>query len=34
MNKISVRQSEDRFYWRVAFECCDRAYLDRMEGNR
>lgn len=23
MNKISVWQSEDRFYWRVAFACCD-----------
>ena len=22
MNKISVRQSEDRFYWWVFFECC------------
>ena len=27
MNKISVRQSEDRFYWRVTFWCCDAWHL-------
>lgn len=27
MNKISVRQTEDRLYWRVAFGCCDAWHL-------
>lgn len=23
MNRVSVRQTEDRFLWRVTFGCCD-----------
>ena len=27
MNKISVWQTEDRFYWRIACGCCDAWHL-------